>query len=230
MASAASTSGPRRMLLWVGALSVVLWMVPGLNIAAYPVRMFVTVLHETGHAVAAVVSGGTVLGIAVDSAGNGVTTSSGGIIGLILPAGYIGAVMFGAGFLLLARRAGGRAALWTMTGIVAVDGALWIRGLFSLVVVIGLIALLALMARWLRPTAAGFAAVFLSLQLCFSALSDLRDLLWLATDYSVPTDAVQMSRLSALPAVFWAVLWAALGTIVFIRALRSYVGRVRPAN
>jgi len=230
MATAGSATGARRTLLWVGALSVVLWMVPGLNLAAYPVRMFVTILHETGHALAGVSTGGTVLGIAVDSVGNGVTTSSGGIIGLILPAGYIGAVLFGAAFLLLARQAGGRAALWAMAAVVALDGALWIRGVFSLGVAISLIVLLALMARWLRPAAAAFAAVFLSLQLCFSALSDLRDLLWLAADYSLPTDAVQMSRLFALPAVFWAVLWAILGTIVFVRALRSYVGQVRPAN
>lgn len=73
-----------------------LWNIDFLSFVAYPFRLFVTYVHESGHALAALISGGRVAGFAVSADGSGVARTIGGSRALILPAGYIGAALFGA--------------------------------------------------------------------------------------------------------------------------------------
>jgi hypothetical protein len=58
--------------------------------------LFVTYVHEAGHALAAKLTGGEVLGFVVYSNGSGVATTAGGSRALILMSGYVGAAFFGA--------------------------------------------------------------------------------------------------------------------------------------
>src|SRR5262245_46120275 len=78
------------------AIVFVLWNVPQLDFILYPVRLFVTFVHESGHALAALLTGGHVGGLTVLPDGSGYTLTSGGSRLLILPAGYLGAALFGA--------------------------------------------------------------------------------------------------------------------------------------
>lgn len=66
------------------------------SIITYPVRLFVTFVHEVGHVLAALLSGGTVEGFTVSPNGSGVAHVRGGNIALIAPAGYLGTALFGA--------------------------------------------------------------------------------------------------------------------------------------
>lgn len=66
------------------------------SIITYPVRLFVTFVHEAGHALAGLLSGGSVEGFTVSPDGSGVARIAGGNIALIAPAGYLGAALFGA--------------------------------------------------------------------------------------------------------------------------------------
>lgn len=61
----------------------------------WPVRLFVTFVHEAGHSVAALISGGEVIEFEVSPTGSGKATTAGGDPALILPAGYLGAALFG---------------------------------------------------------------------------------------------------------------------------------------
>lgn len=65
------------------------------SIITYPVRLFVTFVHEAGHALAGLLSGGTVEGFTVSPNGSGLARVSGGNIALIAPAGYLGTALFG---------------------------------------------------------------------------------------------------------------------------------------
>lgn len=78
------------------ALVVVAWNTPALAPLLYPFRLFVTYVHEAGHALAAKLTGGDVLGFVVYSNGSGVATTAGGSRALILMSGYVGAAFFGA--------------------------------------------------------------------------------------------------------------------------------------
>ena len=65
------------------------------SIITYPVRLFVTFIHEAGHVLAGLLSGGRVDGFTVSPNGSGVAHIAGGNIALIAPAGYLGAALFG---------------------------------------------------------------------------------------------------------------------------------------
>jgi len=70
----------------------------------WPVRLFVTFVHEAGHSLAALLTGGQVLEFTVSPNGSGLATTTGGDPALILPAGYLGAALFGSALFFLASR------------------------------------------------------------------------------------------------------------------------------
>jgi hypothetical protein len=93
-------------LLAVGAFILVLvaWQTVGMTGLLYPIRLFVSLVHELGHGMAAILSGGSFEKFEVFSNGAGLATTRGGNPLLILPAGYLGAAFFGATLLILANR------------------------------------------------------------------------------------------------------------------------------
>ncbi len=70
----------------------------------WPVSLFVTFIHEAGHSLAALITGGEVLGFTVSPDGSGLATIAGGNLALILPAGYLGAALFGSLLFFLTSR------------------------------------------------------------------------------------------------------------------------------
>src|SRR3989442_12667962 len=94
-------------LLLAAAISIILWFVPFAEILSYPFRIFVTFIHEGGHAVAALLTGNSVQSLSVAMNGSGETyTTQGGMFSqmLVSSAGYLGAMSFGALLLVLIRR------------------------------------------------------------------------------------------------------------------------------
>lgn len=61
----------------------------------YPIRMFVTFLHEFGHAIGAIITGGSVESVRINANGSGATTTFNGNLSIILMGGYIGSALFG---------------------------------------------------------------------------------------------------------------------------------------
>ncbi len=76
----------------------------GVSLIAYPVRLFVTFVHEAGHSVAALLSGGHVIGFSVSPDGSGLATVGAGNPALVAPAGYLGAALFGSLLFFLTSR------------------------------------------------------------------------------------------------------------------------------
>jgi xanthosine utilization system XapX-like protein len=85
-------------------IALVIWQLPGLSIAAYPFRLFVTMIHELGHGLAAVLTGGSFLRFEVSPRGAGLAYTSGGSRFIIIQAGYLGTALFGAALLLITNR------------------------------------------------------------------------------------------------------------------------------
>lgn len=120
-ASAAAAPGEaniRRRTILVTALSLafalLLWNMQDIESAfgqpeataviLFPVRLFVTFVHEAGHALAGLLTGGQVEGFQVSWDGSGVANIAGGSVSLIAPAGYLGAALFGALLFFLTNR------------------------------------------------------------------------------------------------------------------------------
>ena len=95
------------LLLTAAIISVVLWFVPFAEILTYPFRLFVTFIHEGGHAIAALLTGNSVESLSIATNASGETyTSRGGVFSqvFVASAGYVGAMAYGALLLVLIRR------------------------------------------------------------------------------------------------------------------------------
>jgi len=63
---------PQAMTLLLAAiLSIALWFIPFAEVLSYPFRIFVTFIHEGGHALAALVTGNSVQSLSVAMNGSG---------------------------------------------------------------------------------------------------------------------------------------------------------------
>jgi hypothetical protein len=71
---------------------------------AYVFHLFGTLVHEIGHSVAALLTGGQAHGFVVNASSGGYAMTSGGNWAIILPAGYVGSAIFGSIFFYLANR------------------------------------------------------------------------------------------------------------------------------
>ena len=211
-------AGGRWTLLAACAVTLVLWFVPYGEFVLYPLRLLGTFLHEGGHALATLLTGGFVRGIAIQPDGSGVTLSGGGLRLAVLPAGYLGATVYGALLLLLVRRGWDGRRLLFVTGTVI--GLLTFftlpqANLFGFMCGALITGALVAAGRFLTPRAAAWTAAFLGVQCALNALWDLRTLLYLSLGIATPssggqTDAAQMAGLTLIPAPVWAFLWMAL--------------------
>jgi hypothetical protein len=229
-----------RTLLIATAITLALWFIPYAEILTYPFRIFVTFIHEGGHAVAALLTGNTVSSLSVAMNTSGETyTSEGGLLSEIFvsSAGYLGAMLYGALLLILIRRAvAARIVLLASAGYILLlttifglwkplSNGMWERfSLFTLLAGIFLSLGLVAIARYASARTASFFVSFLAVQCILNALSDLKTVFFLSTPFgpSVPTDAVNMANATGVPAIFWAILWIGVALMILTTAMRMY--------
>lgn len=220
----------RKLLLIASVVTLALWFVPYANYILYPLRLFVTFMHESGHALATLASGGSVVSLTVSPDGSGLTQSYQSMAWnwLTLSGGYLGTALFGALMLqvgrLRSRSNAGRGALYVAGGFLLLITLLWgWRSPFTIVMGLALGAALLLMGRFLSPRAADFMASFLAVQLCLNALGDLSILLHLAAAGSAHNDAAFMAQnYPIFSPIVWSLLWGAMAVGLLFAALRSY--------
>jgi hypothetical protein len=182
------------------------------TIALYPVKAFVVLLHELGHAAAAVLTGGHVERIGLSRNLGGVCWSRGGWRLLVLPAGYLGSMLFGGLILVAAARMRNDRALAATLGLaVLVLTIVFVRTLFGIGFGLVFGAALVCSARWLQQAVNDLLLKFLGLASVLYAVIDIKEDLISRT---VPgSDAYAMSQELFLPPVFWGVLWMALAVV-----------------
>jgi len=233
---------PQAMTLLLAAtISIILSFIPYAAVLTYPFRLFVTFIHEGGHALAALLTGNSVASLSIFMNGEGVTyTTNGGLFSQIFisSAGYLGAMTFGALLLALIRKA--IAARLVLLGCgIFVFGLTMIYGLFKPVISLSgwtgipftllagtiIAAGLILIARFASARVATFFVSFLAVQCVLNALFDLKDLFWLSSPFEVArqTDASNMAQATHIPAIFWSVIWIALALGILWFAMRLYV-------
>ncbi|MGZ8843725.1 MAG: M50 family metallopeptidase [Pyrinomonadaceae bacterium] len=240
----ANDARPQAMTLLIAALiSIALWFVPFAEVLSYPFRIFVTFIHEGGHAIAALLTGNSVQSLSVAMNGSGETyTTQGGIFSqmVVSSAGYLGAMTYGALLLTLIRRSvaarivlvGSSAivlALTTIFGVVKpILAGAWgsLSGLpFTLFAGLLLSAGLFAVARFASAKVASFLVSLLAVQCVLNALLDLKTVFFLSSPFAttVPTDAVNMYNATGVPAIIWASLWIVLSVLIMAVVFRQYV-------
>jgi hypothetical protein len=239
-----------RALLFATLIALALWFIPYAEILTYPFRIFVTFIHEGGHAIAALLTGNSVLSMSVHTDASGLTmTTKGGLLSafIISSAGYLGAMTFGVLLLFLIRRTVaarivliGSAAFISLLTIVfglwkpmanAFEPSVQMSAIpFTLVagavLSIGLVAL----ARYASPRVAAFFVSFLAVQCVLNAVLDLKNLFFLSSPFGseAHTDAVNMANATGIPSFFWAVLWIGISLALLSMAMRFYAVSKHP--
>ena len=103
-----SPAAERRRALLIAALAsfmlYIVWNIAGLAVILAPLRLFVTYIHEAGHGLSALLTGGDVIGFVVSPNGSGLAITAGGARSVVIAGGYLGAAAFGSGLFYLANR------------------------------------------------------------------------------------------------------------------------------
>ncbi|MEO0565378.1 MAG: M50 family metallopeptidase [Chloroflexota bacterium] len=98
----------RRRALMIATLAsvllYVLWNTSAAAMIAAPLRLFVTYIHEAGHSLGAILTGGRAIGFLVSPDGSGLATTAGGNRMVVISGGYLGAALFGSLLFYLANR------------------------------------------------------------------------------------------------------------------------------
>lgn len=220
------TSTSTFLLILAVILVAVIGSLPFGSFALYPFALFVTLLHESGHALAAVATGGTVDQIRLSADLSGVTLTSAGMEAVIAPAGYLGATLAGVGLLLTplryARVALAGLTLVPLAALFLFQPASLFTGVWCIVFALGL----GLAAWQLSPRIAAFLQIFLGVEAGLNAFRDLMTLLFLSSSAPhLKTDATNMSNALFLPPTFWAVSWTVMSLALLAVALLVLIRR-----
>jgi hypothetical protein len=210
---------------------MVLWNIPLFGFILYPFRLFVTFVHESGHALAALLTGGKVGSMTVFPTGAGVTYTAGGARWLILPAGYLGAALFGALLFYFTNTVPFPRTISLILAVLLAGITLLYTSLLSTAWIVGIGSALILLALW-RFADRSINLLVLDILAILTGLNAVLDLTSLigfsdATIGSVRNDAAAFSAeiTPIIPPVVWVIVWALLAMIMLGAAV--YFSHIR---
>jgi hypothetical protein len=195
-------------LLWL------LWSSP----VIYPLKIFVVLLHEISHGLVALATGGVIERIIISPNEGGLCQCPGGSAFLVLSAGYLGSLLWGALILSAAR---GRnpiprfVAALIGAAVVAVT-LLYVRNAFGLLFGVAFgVALIAAGGK-LSVEVNRVLLTALGLTSCLYALLDIKS--DIIDRPEVLSDARMLAELTGIPTLIWGILWisAALAFSVWL--------------
>lgn len=233
---------PQAMTLLIAtAISLLIWFIPYVEFLNYPFRIFVTFIHEGGHALAALLTGNSVASVSVSPDASGLTYSSeSGLISrlFVSSAGYLGSMLFGALLLVLIRKAIAARIVLLACGsyvfaLTMIFGLIkpvfwfdaWSGIPFTVLAGVLISGALAAIAKFASARVATFFVSFLAVQCVLNALYDLKTVFLLSTPFAraTHTDAVNMAAATGIPAIIWTVIWIAIALGILWVVMRLYV-------
>ncbi len=225
----------RRALLYAlfaGLIVLVVWNIPQLSLLLVPFRLFVTLVHETSHGLAALLTQGQFVRMVINPDGSGYALTVNGARALILPAGYLGAALFGSVLFYLANRFQSAQFLCALVGVGVIAVSVIYGGLISLTTLFGVVVGFALVAIGLRG-AEHLALLTLNLLAILTGLNAVLDLTSLVgfAGFVVrgqTNDALAFHNEVAplIPAPVIALVWAAIAIAMVAFAVYRSVFRV----
>ncbi len=207
---------PRRLVLplALAAATLLLWGTP----VVYPFRLFVVFLHEISHGIAAVLTGGQIVSIAMSDTG-GVCFTRGGWRLLILNAGYLGSLLWGALFLVLGARHTRARSVIAVVGVFTLLITLvyvrtWFGFLYGLAAGVVLVAVAAKLAPVVSETLLAAIGATSVLYAIWDVAADVLIV------HSGQSDASALARLTLVPAIVWGAAWIVISAFVLVQVIR----------
>jgi len=228
----------QKTILGAALLSLALWAIPGVHFLMLPLQYLNTHIHELCHALTAMATGGTVLGIVVRPNGSGETPIMGGSLFFEVSAGYIGAAMVGALIILLGHREQLAKNTLRVVAVVLVLSVLGfvLRGgdfavdAFGAVTGVLWAIILWFVSVYLKGSKLLFATQFIGVQQCLNAVQSLYVLIQLSAFGETHSDAQIMAENTHIPAIVWAAGWSAFSLLIVGLALRRSWKKEQPSS
>jgi Peptidase M50B-like len=190
--------------------------------ALYPVTLLVTFLHEFGHAIGALITGGKVVGIEINMDGSGKTTSIPGSLPIIMMGGYLGSAIFGnLLFYIGAKRSSwAQPTLVFLAGLMVFSAIVWRENMVSSGILIVFAAILFFIAHktsWDKDV------------LMFLGLAAI---LYIIEDFNVgpSSDLAQFEAVVGGSQTVWMYVWLAFAGGLFLFNLRIVFGNMRASS
>lgn len=237
-----SSAPSKRASLWLMlGLNVLFFFItqyPGVNLVLMPLQTFTTALHEFGHALMTLATGGTVTGLTMVPDGEGaggLTFHLGGNGPLVSSSGYMGAAFFGSLLIWFGRKEESAKTVLMLLGVVFTLLCLCFitPGLFDsrhggeawMSLGIGLAMGVALVFAGAKLPApfAHITLLILGGQTALSALGDVWYLIQISVGFSAHGsfgDATNMARYTGIPAAVWSIVWGLMSLAMVVVALK----------
>ncbi|MFQ3578862.1 MAG: M50 family metallopeptidase [Bacteroidales bacterium] len=208
------------LIVVVGFL-LIKYFVPFGSLIMYPVSLFVTILHELGHAFFTVITGGSVHTINIHYDGSGYAEVQGGFTPLVVMGGYIGSAIFGNIYIHIGLLYP-RIVKWLVYFTVAIllfTALYWYSSIVSSVIVLIYCTALYFVSKWNNT----------SLTVFTSSLGML-SVLYILEDYNNgPSSDLQKfsSLFGGTPVAFWMYIWLIIAVIITFFNIRYILKRTK---
>lgn len=207
-------------LILITVLVFVFWN----TYAVLPLKILVVFLHELSHALAIVLTGGSVESFSVSPQQGGHVIARGGNRFLSLSAGYLGSLAFGMGLLIIALRTrSDRTVLGVFGGVMLLVTLLYIREPFAITFCTGAGLLMLAMARYLDRAVCDLALRVIGLTSMIYVPYDIFD--DTIRRPGVRSDAFMLAEEFGGTTIMWGGLWLVLSCAAIFFCLKHWLGR-----
>ena len=186
------------------------------SVLIYPIKLFVVILHEFSHGLAAVLTGGEIVKIEINERVGGVCWTRGGSRFLVASAGYLGSIVWGGLILTIAARSKYDKILGMVTGALLIFvSLLYIRNLFGFLFTVGFGGTLIVIAYAAHNKIVDILMKFLGMTSCLYVIIDIKS--DLIDRSNIGSDADTIAQLLgaqglSVPIGF---LWIAIAAVAF---------------
>lgn len=217
-------------LVGLAALTaLIITIVPIVNLLNFPFRLLITIVHELGHGLTALLTGGSFHNFVIAPNGSGLAYTAGGWRFLVIPAGYLGVALFAAILISLGRsHRRSRWALGIIGGAMILLSLLYGRpavadfgailgGVLTIMMGVILGAIFVRVALTANPGAVIFFLHLIAIKAGLTAFSDIVTVAGVNLNGGLAAhanDARSMAELTGIPAVIWALLWVVLAGLI----------------
>ncbi len=180
-----------------------------------PINLFVTFLHEFGHSLFAILTGGSVNELLINANGSGHAVTAGGFLPLILMGGYIGSAIFG-NLLLKVGLKNTKFSIFTLYIIIiaSVFSAIW---WYSSLFTSSILILFAAGCFWLTKESKNMVSNLL-------IIIGTSSITYILLDYNngPSSDLAKFTEMiPILPKTVWAIVWLLLVAFITYKNLKS---------
>ncbi|MEL6923842.1 MAG: M50 family metallopeptidase [Bacteroidota bacterium] len=188
----------------------------------YPITLLVTFLHEFGHALGALITGGSVNRVQISQDGSGFTETVGGARAVILMGGYLGSAILGNLLFYLGakKEKSSEIVLYILAILMLFTGIIWFNSIFTTVVLIVFAVVLFFIAN--KTSFSREVLMFLG----------LATIIYIIQDFNVGprSDLQKYAELFVvIPSTVWMYIWLAVAVILSFFNLRMIFRSARRA-